>query len=227
MGSDDLVTRDGAVDFRIGAAVPRVEDLRLVRGRGRYTDDIEVPNAAHLAVVRSPHAAARIRGIDPSAALAAPGVLAVLTGADAEADRLGHLESSVDRSRRDGRPFARPPYRVLALDEVRFAGDAVAAVIAETRALAQDAADLVAVDYEDLPSVTDAAEAVQPWAPAVWPDEVPDNVSFVFQQGDKAATDPAFAAADHVTTLDFRITRVSANPLEPRNALGLYDPVEG
>src|SRR5918997_481515 len=216
----------GASSFRIGASIPRVEDLRFVRGRGRYTDDIDVPNAAHMAVVRSPHAAARIRGIDASAALAAPGVLAVLTGADAEADKLGRLESSVDRSRRDGRPMARPPYRVLALDEVHFAGDAVAAVIAETRAAAQDAADLVVVDYDDLPSVTDAAEAVQPGAPAVWPDEVPDNVSFVFSQGDKAATDAAFAAADHVTTLDFRITRVSANPIEPRHAIGMYDPVE-
>jgi carbon-monoxide dehydrogenase large subunit len=177
--------------------------------------------------VRSPHAAARIRGIHASAALAVPGVLAVLTGADADADKIGTLQSSLDRSRRDGRPFAKPPYRVLALDEARFAGDAVAAVIAETRAAAQDAADMVVVDYEDLPSVTDAAEAVQPGAPAVWPDEVPDNVSFVFQQGDKAATDAAFATAEHVTTLDFRITRVSANPLEPRNAIGIYDPVEG
>jgi aerobic carbon-monoxide dehydrogenase large subunit len=217
---------DGAAGFRIGEAVPRIEDLRFVRGRGRYTDDIEVPNAAHMAVVRSPHAAARIRGVDTSVALAAPGVLAVLTGADVEADKLGRLESSLDRSRRDGRPMARPPYRVLALDEVHFAGDAVAVVIAESRAAAYDAADLVIFDYEDRPSVTDAAEAVRPGAAVVWPVDVPDNVSFMFEQGDRAATDAAFASADHVTTLDFRVTRVSANPLEPRNAVGLYDPVE-
>jgi aerobic carbon-monoxide dehydrogenase large subunit len=213
-------------DFRIGAPVPRVEDLRLVRGRGRYTDDVEVPDAVHMAVVRSPHAAARIRGVDVAEARAAPGVLAVLTGADAADDGLGLLRTGVERKRRDGRPMARPPYRLLALDEVRFAGDAVAIVIAETRAAAFDAADLVAVNYEDRPSVTEAAEAIQPGAPAVWPDEVPDNVSFLFEQGDRAAVDAAFARADHVTRLDFRVTRVTANPIEPRNAVGWYDPLE-
>jgi aerobic carbon-monoxide dehydrogenase large subunit len=215
-----------ASEFRIGASMPRVEDLRLVRGRGRYTDDVEVPNAAHMAVVRSPHAAAHIRGIETADARAAPGVLAVLTGADAAADGLGLLRTSVERKRRDGRPMARPPYRLLALDEVHFAGDAVAVVIAETRAAAMDAADLVAVDYEDKPSVTEAADAVAPGAPAVWPDEVPDNVCFLFEQGDRTAVDAAFARAPHVTTLDFRITRVSANPIEPRNAAGWYDPFE-
>jgi aerobic carbon-monoxide dehydrogenase large subunit len=212
--------------FRIGAAVPRVEDLRLVRGRGRYTDDVEAANAAHMAVVRSPHAAARITGVDVSDALAAPGVLTVLTGADAVADGLGLLRTSVERKRRDGRPMARPPYRLLALDEVHFAGDAVAIVVAETRAAAFDAADLVVVDYEDRPSVTEAAEAVRAGAPAVWPDEVPDNVSFLFEQGDRAAAEAAFARADHVTTLDFRVTRVTASPIEPRNAVGWYDPLE-
>ncbi|HEY7382331.1 MAG TPA: xanthine dehydrogenase family protein molybdopterin-binding subunit [Beijerinckiaceae bacterium] len=222
-------TRDesnGPEDFRIGASTPRVEDLRFVRGLGRYTDDIEAPDAAHMAVVRSPHAAARITGIDTSQALAVPGVLAVLTGADLESAGLGGLRTSVERTRRDGRPMAKPPYRILARDEVRFAGDAVAVVVADTRAIAHDAADLVQVDYEDLPSVTDAAEAVRPGAPAVWPDEVPDNVSFLFQQGDRAATDAAFARAEHVTSLDFRITRVSANPIEPRNAVAWYDPRE-
>src|SRR5918994_7463789 len=216
----------GASGFRIGASVPRIEDLRLVRGRGRYTDDVEVANAAHMAVVRSPHAAARIRGADVAEARAAPGVLAVLTGADAADDGLGLLRTSVERKRRDGRSMARPPYRLLALDEVRFAGDAVAIVIAETRATAFDAADLVAVNYEDRLSVTEAAEAIQPGAPAVWPDEVPDNVSFLFEQGDRAAVDAAFARADHVTRLDFRVTRVTANPIEPRNAVGWYDPLE-
>ncbi len=212
--------------FRIGASIPRIEDLRLVRGRGRYTDDVEAANAAHMVVVRSPHAAARIRGIDTAEALAAPGVLAVLTGADVAADGLGLLRTSVDRKRRDGSPMARPPYRLLAIDHVRFAGVAVAIVVAETPAAAFDAADLVAVDYEDLPSVTEAAEAVAPCAPAVWPEQVPDNVSFVFEQGNRAATDAAFGRAAHVTTLDFRITRVSANPIEPRNAVGWYDPLE-
>ena len=218
--------RPAPPEFRIGAPIPRVEDLRLVRGRGRYTDDVEVPNAAHMALVRSPHAAARIRSIDVSEARAAQGVLAVLTGADVVADGLGLLRTSVERKRRDGRPMARPPYRLLALDEVHFAGDPVAIVIAETRAAAFDAADLVVVDYEDRPSVTEAAEAVKPHASAVWQEEAPDNVCFVFEQGDRAATDAAFARAAHVTRLDFRITRVSANPIEPRNAAGWYDPHE-
>ncbi len=214
-------------EFGIGTSTPRVEDARFVRGLGRYTDDIHFPGETHMAVVRSPYAAARINGIDASAALAAPGVVAVLTGADVVADGLGTLHTIVQRHRRDGTPMARPPYRILALDRVRLVGDAVAIVIAESAALARDAADLVAVDYEELPSVTDAAAAVAKGAPAVWPEEVPDNVSFVFELGDRATVDAAFARADHVARIDYRISRVSANPLEPRNAIGLYDPAEG
>jgi carbon-monoxide dehydrogenase large subunit len=213
-------------EYRIGASVPRVEDLRFIRGLGRYTDDIDLPRAAHMVVVRSPHAAARIRSIDPTEALAVPGVLAVFTGADVAADGLGTLQTSVERPRPDG-PMPRPPYPILAIEDVHFAGDAVAIVVAETRAAAQDGADLVMVDYEDRPSVTDAAEALKPGAPAVWPQHAPDNVCFVFQQGNRAATDAAFEQAHHISKLDFRITRLSANPLEPRNALGHYDPAEG
>ena len=215
-----------ATAFGIGSATPRFEDARLLRGLGRYTDDIRMPHEASMAIVRSPHAHARIRGIDTAAAAAAPGVLAVLTGADLLADGWGTLHTIVERKQRDGSPMAHPPYRLLALDEARFAGDAVAIVIASSAAAAADARDLVDVDYEPLPSVTDAAVAVQPGAPAVWPDEVPDNVSFVYHLGDRAATDAAFARAHHVSRLDFRISRVSANPMEPRNAIGLHDPVE-
>ena len=210
--------------FGIGSATPRFEDARFLRGLGRYTDDIHPPNAAFMAVVRSPHASARIRAIDADAARRAAGVVAVLTGADLEADGLGGLETSVQRHRPDGSPMARPPYRLLATDAARFAGDAVAIVIGETRHAAEDGRDLVEVDYDALAAVTDARAALAPGAPAVWPEHAPDNRCFLFRLGDAAAVDAAFARAAHVTTLDLRLSRVSANPLEPRNATGSYDP---
>jgi len=212
-------------EFDLGRAVPRTEDLRLLRGRGRYTDDIELPHQAHLYVLRSPHAAARLRSIDGAAAAAAPGVLAVLTGRDAESDGLGTFSSVVQRRRTDGSPNFVPPYRVLALDRVHHVGEPVAAVIAESLAQAKDAAELVAIDWEVLPSVTDTASAPMPGAPAVW-DEVPDNVCFVHQLGDKPRVDTAFARAKHVVTERFHISRVAVNPLEGRTALGLYDDRE-
>ena len=218
---------DGSnLGFGIGSATPRFEDARLLRGLGRYTDDIRFPHEASMAVVRSPHAHARILGIDTRDAEAAPGVLAVLTGADLAADGWGTIHTVVERKRRDGSPMAHPLYRLLALDEVRLVGDPVAIVVATTAHAAADARDLVAVDYEPLPSVTDAAAAAEPGAPAVWPGEVPDNVSFVYQLGDRAATDAAFARAHHVSRLDFRVSRVSANAMEPRNAVGLHDAYE-
>jgi len=215
-----------ATEFRIGAAVPRVEDQRFLRGLGRYVDDIRFADEAAMVVVRSPHAAARILGIDTAAACAMPGVRAVLTGADAEADGIGPLRTSVPRRRRDGSPMVEPPYRILCTDAARFAGDAVAVVVADTAAQALDAAEAVAVDYEPLPAVTDVVEAVKPQAPAVWP-QVPDNVSFVFSLGNRDAVDAAFARAAHIAKFDFRVSRVSANALEPRNAVGLYDAADG
>src|SRR4051812_44134616 len=152
-------------EFVFGRPTRRIEDRRLLQGLGRYTDDLRLPGAAHMVILRSPFAAARIRGIDTEAALALPGVLTVLTGEDAEADGLGTLHTIVERKRRDGSPMPRPPYRILALDAARFAGDAVAAIIAETRDLARDAAELVEIDYEELPSVTDAVAAAQTGAP--------------------------------------------------------------
>ncbi len=210
----------------IGTATPRFEDARLLRGRGRYTDDVQPAGTAYLAVVRSPYARARIAGIEATAARAAPGVLAVLTGAELAADGLGTLATIVQRHRRDGSPMARPPYALLAQGEARFVGDAVAVVVASSRHAAEDGRDLVEVAYEGLPPVTDAEEAVRPGAAVVWPELVPDNVSFVFEQGDRAATERAFRAAHHVATLAFRVSRVSANPMETRNAIGEYDPVE-
>ena len=213
-------------EYGIGQSIPRSEDSRLLRGRGRYTDDIVLPRQAALFVLRSPHAAARIRAIDTRAALAAPGVLAVLTGSDAEADGLGTFTSRVTRPRPDGRPNFVPPFRVLALDRVRRVGDAVAAIVGETLAAAKDAAELVEIDYETLPSVTATAAAARPGAPAVW-DEVPDNVCFVHALGDKAAVDAAFARAVHIAKLDFTVSRVSTNSMEMRNAIGSFDERDG
>lgn len=210
--------------FGIGSATPRFEDARFLRGLGRYTDDIHPANAAFMAVLRSPHASAGIRAIDTRAAQQTPGVLTVLTGADLEADGWGGLETAVQRHRPDGSPMARPPFRLLATEAARFVGDAVAIVIADTKQAAEDGRDLIAVDYAQLPAVTDAAAALEPGAPPVWPELVPDNLCFLFRLGDEAAVAAAFARAHHVSTLGLRISRVSANPLEPRTATGSYDP---
>jgi len=215
-----------SVNQGIGHAVPRSEDLRLITGRGRYVDDIAVARETHMAVVRAPYAAARILGIDCQAARAYPGVIAVLTGAEMLADGIGTLETFVQRHKRDGSPMERPPFRPLATEQVRFIGEGVAIVVAETAGAARDAADLVEVDYDPVDAVAHARDAAEPGAPVVWPGLVEDNVSFVFQAGKRAAVDAALEQADHLTTLDFRITRVSANPLEPRNAIGSYDPIE-
>jgi carbon-monoxide dehydrogenase large subunit len=213
--------------FEIGSSTRRVEDLRLTRGLGRYVDDIRISDETHMVVVRSPHAAARIVGIDTAAAAGLPGVLAVLTGADFAADGLGHLDTCILRNRRDGSPMAHPPYPVLCTDSVHYAGDPVAIVVAETLHLASDAAERVDVDYEILESVTDVVAAAEPDAPAVWPDEAPDNECFFFELGDRARVEAAFGRAHHVTSVDFRVSRVSANPLEPRNAIGVYDQSNG
>jgi carbon-monoxide dehydrogenase large subunit len=210
----------------IGASMLRVEDQRFLRGAGRYVADMALPHMAQMVILRSPYAAARIDSIDGTAARDAPGVLAVLTGADMEAAGIGAIHTSVQRHRRDGSPMPRPPYRPLAVDRVRFVGDAVACVIAETLAQAQDAAELIDVAYTPIDAVTSASLALQPGAPRVWPDHAPDNLCFVFRLGDEAATDAAFKSAAHVSVLPFRITRVSANPMETRNAVGVFDPIE-
>ncbi|MDE2229245.1 MAG: xanthine dehydrogenase family protein molybdopterin-binding subunit [Alphaproteobacteria bacterium] len=212
-------------EFDLGRAVPRTEDLLLLRGRGRYTDDIALPRTAHLHVLRSPHAAARIRRIDVAAAQEAPGVVEILTGQDAEADKLGTLRARVTRRRPDGSPNFQPPYRVLALDRVHHVGDPVAAVVAETLAQAKDAAELVAVDYEILPAVTGTAGTLATDAPKVW-DEIPDNICFIEHIGNEAKVKEAFARARHVVKDRFVINRVTASPMEGRAALGFYDTRE-
>ncbi|MEJ0070270.1 MAG: xanthine dehydrogenase family protein molybdopterin-binding subunit [Pseudomonadota bacterium] len=207
----------------VGQSLPRSEDFRLLRGLGRYTDDIQPPGQAILYVLRSPHAHARIKRIDANAARAAPGVLAVLTGQDAVDAGFGTFSSRIMRKQPDGRPNVVPPYRVLALDRARHVGDCVVAVIADSLAEAKDAAELIDVDYDALPSVTATADAAKPGAPLLW-DDIPNNVVFVHDQGDRAGVDAAFKTAAHTARFDFTVSRVTAAPMEPRTALGVWDP---
>jgi len=208
--------------FGVGQSARRLEDPHLLRGLGRYSDDVTLPRQAYGVVVRSPHAHARIRAIDVAAAARAPGVLAVLTGADLAADGLGNLPTDGNRKRRDGSPAFKTPRPALARERVRHVGDPVAFVVAETAAQAVDAAERVAVEYEPLPAIASTAEAARPGAPTVW-DEVPDNAAFVWEAGKRDAVAAAFEGAAHVTRLPFVVTRVAAAPLEPRGAVGEFD----
>src|SRR5262245_8525559 len=213
-------------EFALGQPVSRFEDPRLLRGGGRYIDDFVLPGMAFGHVLRSPHAHARIRAIDVGAARAAPGVLAVLTGADWQASGFGDLPVPGGFRRRNGAPLYRPPYPALVRDRVRWVGDYVAFVVAETRLQAMDAAELIAVDYEPLPAVVATADAVKPGAPRVW-DDCEDNICVVQAEGDKAATDAAFARADHVVQHRFVINRVTAATMEPRGSIGDYNAADG
>jgi carbon-monoxide dehydrogenase large subunit len=210
--------------FGIGQPVTRFEDARLLHGRGRYHEDVNLPGQAHLVVVRSIHAHARIRGVDGAEALAMPGVCAVFTASDL-GDELGTMKMTLKRKRPDGSPMFAPPHRGLARERVRYVGDPIALVVADTRAQAEDAAERVRVDYEPLASVTATAEAVRPGAPAVW-DECPDNVSNVHEAGDRAAVDAALAGAHRLVRRRYVITRVHAQYMEARGALGVWDPLE-
>jgi len=211
--------------FGIGQPVSRLEDPRFITGRGRYVDDIGLPQQCYGVVVMSPHAHARIKSIDTANAKAAPGVVAVLTGADVEADKLGSF-SPIMPEDMGGPKGYRTLRSILSVGKVRSVGERVAFVVAETLAQARDAADLVEVDYEPLPSVVTLEDAVKPGAPAVW-DEAPNNVSVALMMGNKEATDAAFANAKHVVTLKLNNSRVSANTIEPRAAIGQYHPDSG
>ena len=208
-------------EFALGQAVPRFEDPRLLQGGGRYVDDMVLPRMAFGHVLRSPHAHARIRSIDATSAKTAPGVLTVLTGADWEASGWGDLPTASGNKRRDGSPAYRPRYPALVKDRVRWVGDYVAFVVAESAHQAADAAELIAVEYEPLPAIVSTANAVEPGAPRVW-EESFDNIAFVYLEGDKAATDAAFADAAHVIRHRFVINRVTAATMEPRGCIGDY-----
>ncbi|HTN29101.1 MAG TPA: xanthine dehydrogenase family protein molybdopterin-binding subunit [Burkholderiales bacterium] len=206
--------------FGIGQPVTRFEDFRLLRGEGRFIHDVHAAGETYLVLVRSPHAHARIRSIDLQPARAAPGVVGVFTGEDLAADGLGTPEVTFPRKRPDGSPVFWRPHMGLAIGRVRYVGDPLVAVVADSLPRAKDAAELVAIEYEDLPCVTDTAAAIG--APAVW-DECPDNVSNVYEVGDAAATDAAFARAARIVKGRYVISRVHAQFMEPRGALGEYD----
>ncbi|MGA1855907.1 xanthine dehydrogenase family protein molybdopterin-binding subunit [Azospirillum sp. 11R-A] len=210
----------------IGASVRRREDQRFLTGRGNYTDDFKRLNMTHAVHVRSPYAHARILGIDFTDAAAMPGVVAVLTGADMEADKVGSLPCGWQIHSKDGSPMKEPPHYPLARDRVRYVGDAVAVVIAETREQARDAAEMVVVDYEELPAVGSSTRAVAGGAPLVH-DDAPDNVCYDWHLGDNAAVDAAFATAAHVAKIDLVNQRLVPNAMEPRAAMGEYDQSNG
>ena len=208
--------------FGIGQPVPRYEDPRLLTGGGKYMDDNSLPRQARGYILRSPFAHARIRSIDISAAKSASGVIDVLTGQDYVDDGFGELECTPKRKRRDGQPMYEPVRRVLVLDEVKMVGDYVALVIAETLEQAKDAAELIEVDYEPLPSVSSPYEAAKPGAPKVW-EESQDNICFVHLVGDKQATDAAMASAAHIVKGRLPVNRSAHATMEPRGAIGDYD----
>ena len=210
-------------EFGIGQPVSRSEDPRLLRGQGNYIDDMVLPGMVFAHILRSPLAHARIKRIDIDTARAAPGVLAVITGADWAASGFGGLPVSTGPARRDGRPMYRPHYPPIASDRVRWVGDPVAMVVADSRAHAMDAAELIVIDYDPLPAVTDAAAAIVAGAPLVWED-CDNNIAFVASVGNAAATDAAFAGAAHVVRQHFDINRVTAATMEPRGCIGQYDP---
>ncbi|MCX7931636.1 MAG: xanthine dehydrogenase family protein molybdopterin-binding subunit [Rhodovarius sp.] len=212
--------------FGLSQSVRRVEDPRLLVGAGRYTDDIALPGQAYGVVLRSPHAHARIRSIDTTAARAMPGVLLVLTGADLAAAGVGELPCTIPLKNRDGTPRADTPRLPLATDRVRHVGDPVAFIVAETLEQARDAAEAVVVDYEPLPAATDLATAWQPGAPQIWP-HAPNNICFDWETGDAAATDAAFAEAAHITRLTVVNNRVVVASMEGRACAAQYDAGSG
>jgi aerobic carbon-monoxide dehydrogenase large subunit len=206
----------------IGAPVRRKEDQRFVTGQGRYVDDFNRPGQAYAYFLRSPHAHAAIRSIDTGAARAMPGVVGIFTGEDLAADKVGGLICGWMIHNKDGSPMRAGPHPALAQGKVRYVCDHVAVVIAETLAQAKDAAEAIAVDYDVLPAVVDTASASR--AATAVHDVAPDNTVFNWHLGDKDAVDQAFAQAKHVTTIDITNNRLVPNPMEPRAALGEYDP---
>ena len=229
-----LSSRSRATPRGFGTPLKRQEDPRLITGRGRFSDDFALPGQVHACFVRSPHPHARIRAIDPAAALALPGVLAVLTGRDAAADGLADIPHRPVPTNPNEYPLAGPenapifiaPYPPLPTDRARFAGEAVAMVIAETAALAADASERVRVDWEPLPAVTATRDAVGRGAPRLW-DSLGGNVCVDSVAGDARAAEAAFAAAAHVVRLDTWVPRITGVPMEPRAALGVHDAATG
>ena len=214
--------------FGIGQPVRRHEDLRLITGRGRYTDDITLPRMTHAFVLRAPVAHARIKRIDATAARRMPEVLFVATGEDVRADGLGDVPCMVPLVNRDGTPRHDTPRPVLALGKVRHVGQPVALVVAETFSAARDAAEAIEVEYDQLPAVTEAKDAIAAGAPQLF-DHIPGNIVFDWDNdmGDAKATEAAFAKASRVVTLELVNNRLVVNSMEPRNAIADYDRERG
>jgi carbon-monoxide dehydrogenase large subunit len=209
----------------IGARIARKEDYRFLTGAGQYTDDVTLPNQAYAAFVRSPHAHANIKSVSVEKAKKAPGVLGVFTGADVAAAKLGGLPCGWLITDVNGQPMKEPPYPVLAQGKVRFVGERVAVVVAETLAQARDAAEMVDVKYDELPAVVDGRKAIAKGAPQIH-EAAPNNTCYVWALGDKAAVDAAFAKAAHVTKLEFVNNRLVPNAMEPRAANCYYSRAE-
>jgi aerobic carbon-monoxide dehydrogenase large subunit len=218
----DAPDRWAIAKFGIGQPVRRTEDPKLVRGEGRFTDDVGVAGQAYAVMVRSRNAHGIIRAIDTAAARALPGVLGVYTGADLSAAGYGTFKCIVPFNNRDGSPMHKPARPVMPTDKVRFVGDPIACVVAETLLQAKDAAEAVAVDIDPLPAVTDPEEAARPGAPLLY-DNVPHNIALDYHYGDSALVAEAFARADHVTRLKLANNRVVVNAMEPRAALALFE----
>src|SRR5690606_5801708 len=214
--------RSGMGEFGVSQPVRRREDPRLLTGRGRFVDDQIVEGCAYAWPLRSPHAHGRIRRLDTAAARAAPGVLAVFTAADLDADGIGAIRCRTVPSVRGGTRFVEKRQPLLAGDVARFAGECIAFVVAESLALARDAVELVAVEYEPRPAVVDARLADEEDAPLVW-DDAPGNLSFDFETGDASATKAAFARAAHVMSASLVNNRVVQAPLETRGALAVWE----
>jgi carbon-monoxide dehydrogenase large subunit len=212
--------------FGLAQPVRRVEDPRLLKGMGRYTDDIVLPGMLHGIVLRSPHAAAKILSTDTTAARAVLGIHAIYTAADLKAAGIGTLPCAAPVQNRDGSDMASPAHPVLAEGAVHHVGDPVAFIVADTAKQARDAAELVQVDYDLLPSTTDLATAIDPGVPAVWAD-VKNNTVFDWEIGDKAATEAAFASAAHVTKLTVVNNRIVVASMEARAAIADYDQSTG
>jgi carbon-monoxide dehydrogenase large subunit len=208
--------------FGSGNAVRRVEDDALLAGAGRFVDDVSLPGQAHLYFLRSPHAHARITSIDVRAASAMPGVIAIVTGEDLQRAGVKPLPNSADFKRADGSPIASPPRHSLAVGTVRYVGEAVAAVVADTREQARDAVDAIDVGYEALPHVSEATDAVREGSPLVWP-KATRNIAAETHYGDAAAAAAAFRKAAHVVSLKLVNQRLAPSPIEPRALLASYD----
>jgi carbon-monoxide dehydrogenase large subunit len=208
--------------YGVGQPVRRKEDDTLVRGKGKYTDDFNLPGQSYAWIVRSSHAHGIIRGIDTSAAKNMPGVLGVWTGGDLASANYGPFICGLPLKNRDGSPLLQTNRTALMSDKVRYVGDPVAFVVAETIAQARDAAEAVVLDIDPLPAVTSAEEAAQPGAPQLY-DHIPNNVALDYHYGDAVKIEAAFAAAAHVTKLDIVNTRVAVVAMEPRAAIATYD----